>query len=80
MTEKEVYKHIENMSRCSLFLEIADIYKTALDALDYRIEKEAVINKAGSIMICPKCRGKISPSYCFCRFCGQKLKGVYKND
>ena len=80
MTEKEVYKHIKNMSKCSCFLEIGEIYKTALNALNFRVEKEAVIDKQAGFMICPQCRGKIPPSFCFCRFCGQKVKGVYKND
>lgn len=79
MTERKAYDSILNMSKCSMFPSLADIYKTALDALNCRIEKKVI--KIGDICgECPVCKSIIAKDSKYCRFCGQALDWSSENE
>ena len=68
--DKQAYLHIRAIAHQSIFPEIADIYKCALNALKYRIPAEVKVN--GEIVSCPSCGYKdITDKYCI--KCGQVL-------
>lgn len=66
------YKKIKLIAEQSMFPDLADIYKKALDALNKQIP--AQIQSTDSYGICPKCNCRISIKSLYCRFCGQKLE------
>ena len=66
------YKKIKLIADQSMFPDLADIYKKALDALDKQIP--AQIQSTDAYGICPKCNCRISIKSLYCRFCGQKLE------
>lgn len=72
MTYENAYKQFLRISRVSVFPELAELYKCAADACDYRISKPPA-DISGLLVFCSRCRAKIAMAN-FCKYCGQKLR------